>query len=238
MNAKPQHPLISCICITHNRPQQLLNAIINFEHQDYPHKELVISYPKTDHLTKNLVEKVIKLSQLNIIQVERKEEMSLGAARNLAIIEAKGDYICTWDDDDWHHRERLTYQMAAIQHHNIPYKASMIRRVVLYNKTANIAYLSASYNWSGTLLCDKMLIKEHPYLATNRLEDILLIKFLESKNYLHHIEDIYDLYIYVNHGRNSLDAIHFRYFTRNGPKLNPEFTQRIADNINASFEIK
>lgn len=237
MKTKSEYPLISCICITHNRPELLLNSIISFEHQDYPSKELVISYPSTDETSRNLIEKVIRLSQLNIIPVEREKEESLGSARNLAVTNANGNYICTWDDDDWHHPERLTYQMNAILTDQ-KYKASIIRRVILYNQTTNTAYLSASYNWSGALLCEKKLVKQCPYLTTNRLEDISLIRFLESENCLCHIEDIYELYIYVYHGTNSLDPIHFRYFTRNGPKFNAEFTKTIEDTIATSFEIK
>lgn len=237
MKIKSDYPLISCICITHNRPELLLHSIISFEHQNYPNKELVVSYPNTDETSRNMIEKVIRLSQLNVIQVEREKEESLGRARNLAVRNANGDYICTWDDDDWHHPERLTYQMNAILSDQ-QYKASMIRRVILYNKVTSTAYLSASYNWSGTLLCEKELIKQHPHQATNRLEDTPLILFLESEKYLYHIEDIYELYIYVNHGSNLLDPIHFRYFTRNGPKFNPEITKDIENTIGASFEIK
>ena len=44
-------PLISCICITRNRPGYLSKAIVCFKQQTYPNKELVILYEEDDLLT-------------------------------------------------------------------------------------------------------------------------------------------------------------------------------------------
>lgn len=63
---KKSLPLISCICITSNRSTLLQRALACFERQDYPMKELVISYPENDFLTKRVVEQIEELSTIKM----------------------------------------------------------------------------------------------------------------------------------------------------------------------------
>jgi Glycosyl transferase family 2 len=41
---------------------------------------------------------------------------TIGAKRNLACEEARGEIIAHWDDDDWHAPDRLRYQTQALLH--------------------------------------------------------------------------------------------------------------------------
>lgn len=237
MNTALTDPLISCICITRNRPKQLLNAIADFSNQSYLNKELVVSYPKTDVSTKNLIEKILKISQFKIIWIEREKGKSLGEVKNEAIKSANGEYICIWDDDDCHHSNRLTHQMNGLKSNGEAHQASILTSVILYDQLIQVAYLSFVYNWSGSLLCQKKIITAHPYLATDRLEDIDLIRFLESEKLVYHIEDSCFLYIYVNHGKNALDYMHYKYFVRNSRKLPAELNENIIKKVAISAEL-
>lgn len=237
MKVKKNYPLISCICISQNRPQQLLRAIVNFEQQSYPNKELVVSYPSHDLDTKKLMDRILKISHLKIVILCRESDGSLGRIRNQAVAAAHGSYICTWDDDDWYHPERLKHQMALLQNSKLIYQACVLREIILYDRNHKTAFLSAAYNWSGTLLCKKDLVVQYPYQDTNRLEDSPLIEHLETQKLLLPIKGSYYLYVYIYHGSNVIDDIHFKYFTRNGPQLDLKTTQNIIQNVEASYEI-
>ena len=50
-----QLPLISCICVTREKPSLLKRAIDCFLAQTYPNKELVILYEDDDYATEELV---------------------------------------------------------------------------------------------------------------------------------------------------------------------------------------
>jgi len=49
-------PLISCVCVTHNRPNMLERVIKCFEYQTYNNKQLVIVYEELDKLTKAYID--------------------------------------------------------------------------------------------------------------------------------------------------------------------------------------
>ena len=227
-----QQALVSCICITHKRPEQLLKAILNFKDQTYLHKELIISYPKDDIPTKDLIRKASALYCLKIMTIERDQEVSVGAAKNIAVSMARGEYICIWDDDDYHAPNRLHHQMYVLQITEKSYQASILLRITLYDHLTQRANLSLPYNWSGTLLCSTPLLLQHPYEDTNLLEDINLIRFLESENLLLHIEYAFILYIYVYHGNNALDYHHFRYFMKNSFKFTDKYNKTVQQILN------
>lgn len=208
-----QHtPLISCICITDNRPLLLQRAIACFDSQDYPKKELVISYPENDTATKNILSKLEEISNLKIVKIERPEQEKLGTARNHAIALANGEYICIWDDDDWYDSTRISYQYQVLE--NGPFKASILLNVFLYNAASNTTYHSNYQELAGTLLCEKQIILQTSYLDLKKREDVSIIQYLTSKNVLFRIVKMPHLYIYICHGKNALGERYFSlYFT-------------------------
>ncbi|NQX37645.1 Glycosyltransferase involved in cell wall bisynthesis [Pedobacter steynii] len=229
-------PLISCICITYKRPQQLLQAIANFRDQTYINRELIISHTDDDISTKDLIEKVSKHDLLKITAVERSVKDPLGTARNIAISTAKGEYVCIWDDDDYHAPDRLKYQVNTLETAGTNYQACILSRITLYDNLMKRAYLTRLYNWGGTLLCRRSILLQNPYPSVHLLEDIDLIRFLESKKLLKRIDDTFLLYIYVYHGTNTIDHQHFRYFTRKSFRFNNSFNEIIQKMLNEGTE--
>lgn len=220
------HPLISCICITDSRPIFLKRAIACFEAQNYPNKELVISYPKNDQQSRSVVN-LLKDTELSVLKMEREQEESVGNARNIAIAKCNGDYICVWDDDDWYHESRLSFQFNSMQTIGFGYNASVLTRVLLFDNTTQKAYVSFSYCWENTLLCRKEIILQNQYAHQNKGEDTHIIKFLDGKRFLHHIADAPFLYVYIYHGENTWDYKHYEYLISKSELLEEELTAAI-----------
>lgn len=226
------NPLISCICITNNRPLLLERAIANFYGQVYPNKELIISYPVGDDQTKLILDHVLKQElEMTIIAIERDVEEKLGSARNTAIRKCNGDYVCIWDDDDWYHPERLSIQYNSMKNIGSGCQASVLTNILLYDSTTQKAYLSFPYTWDGTLLCRKEILYQNQYSFLNKAEDSHIIKFLDSKKLLHYINDYPFLYIYIYHGQNTWDYTHYEYFLKKSTLLDQETTKIIQDRM-------
>jgi glycosyltransferase involved in cell wall biosynthesis len=98
-------PLVSCIMPTFNRRRFVPRAILYFLRQDYPNKELILVDDGTDRIG-DLIPCDPRLRYIQIPQ-----RASIGAKRNLACVQAAGQLIAHWDDDDWHAPRRLRYQV-------------------------------------------------------------------------------------------------------------------------------
>ena len=227
-------PLISCICVTDNRIKQLQRAIACFEIQDYENTELVISYPEKDTETKNFIKQINKSNQLRILTIERLESESLGEARNQAILKANGLFVCTWDDDDWYHQSRLSFQYNSISTYknNNHLQGSLLSRIILYDSSLGKAYLSFLYTWEQTLLCSKEIMLRNKYSAKNKDEDYSVVKLLNKRRLLNHISDCPFLYIYIYHGGNSWGYSHFRHLVRKSEELDDNTTEIIKTTLN------
>ena len=237
MIVKDLYPLISCICVTGYRPHFLLKAIIYWDAQNYPNRELVISCPESDISTQNLVKKISSRADLNILLIERKEELTLGTARNEAIARCNGEYICIWDDDDYHREVRLMYQFTILRAKRQKCEASIITSVVLYDRINNHLYLSDNRNWEGTLLCKKDLVLQHPYIDRNIAEGEDLIKYLTGTNYLHYFAN-YNLYTFIYHGNNVLSAEHFSDFFSGRDFIDQGGRDWLLSQINRAVDLK
>jgi glycosyltransferase involved in cell wall biosynthesis len=101
-------PLVTCIMPTYNRRAFLPGAVRNFLAQDYPNLELLILDDGTDAVG-DLVP-----SDARIRYVRLPSKKILGEKRNLACLEARGEFIVHWDDDDWYPTNRISRQIASL----------------------------------------------------------------------------------------------------------------------------
>jgi len=86
--------MISCYCITYNRPELLEEAIESFHRQDYlGEKELVIL---NDYVGQELI---YEHPEVNILNCPKRFR-TVGEKRNACIAMCSGDVIFPWDDDD------------------------------------------------------------------------------------------------------------------------------------------
>jgi len=224
-------PLISCLCLSYQRPELLQNVINSFLSQTYPNKQLVVISHKDDTKTAS----VVKSFNNKLIKYFNAPKRSIGELRNFAISKAEGDYFCQWDDDDWYHKDRLKIQMAEIQ--KTGKLASVLAYWIMFNKVTNEAYMSAPLMWAGTLLCSKKIFHngiKYPKLSKN--EDTEFMFKLYRANCLCPIVNP-SLYIYVFHGSNTWDANHFQTLFSSSQKLSVETCNELKKIISHQYSI-
>jgi glycosyltransferase involved in cell wall biosynthesis len=162
-------PMVSCIMPTHNRRSFVGQAIGYFLRQDYPNRELIIvddgSEPVQDLLPDD--------PRLRYLRLTR--ERTVGAKRNMACQEARGEVIAHWDDDDWMAPWRLRYQVDSLR----AAQADMcgLDQVLFFDPRGGRAwrycYPRGAKPWvaGGTLCYTKAFWRQHPFRDLNVGED-------------------------------------------------------------------
>lgn len=197
--------LVSCLCVTDGRVELLKHSVRCFFSQCHESKELVVVYNPEDFDTKKYIETLdgpIKL-------VPGHSGLSLGELRNISIQEASGEYICVWDDDDWHHPNRITRQLnAAKLHHK---SGCILETLLLFDCVNDESYMSFRRPWEGTLLVKKDVITTNNirYPSLNLSEDTAFSTQLFLQNCLYPLNDPC-LYVYHVTGNNSWPPSHFK----------------------------
>ena len=200
-------PLISCLCVTRRRTGLLERAIGSFRDQTYPRKELVVVYEGDDEDTAGFM-RGIGDENIRAVEAPATPGLTLGELRNISVDKSGGEYFCQWDDDDWSHRERLSFQMEVIRKSGM--QASVLMQWLIFDNTRKKAYISARRPWEGSLLCKKSLITgDLKYNAARRGEDTPLVNSL-FKNGLVFPVIMPKLYIYVYHGGNVWTVEHWK----------------------------
>ncbi|SHG10299.1 glycosyltransferase [Pedobacter caeni] len=178
-------PLISCICITNNSPLSLQRSLACFETQDYPNKELIISYPKNDYLTRFIVDQITSISDITISRIEHSENENLEITRKNILAIASGDFLCTWNPNSWHNTNRLSLQYEAIK--NTQFIASILTHITLFDIKSKQAYFSNHFIFEETLLFDKRTLRWKESSSG----------YLSDNNLLFHIKNSPYSYIYI-----------------------------------------
>jgi glycosyltransferase involved in cell wall biosynthesis len=159
--AAPDEPLLSCIMPTYNRRAYVPLAVRYFLRQDYPRAELVVVDDGSDPVADCLPDD----SRVRYVRLDRR--LTIGAKRNLACAEARGDVIVHWDDDDWYPPWRLRVQSAALQERGAEVCGSS--QVFYFDAAAGRAwryhYTGAPGSWvvGGTLAYRKGYWARNPF---------------------------------------------------------------------------
>jgi len=99
-------PLVSCLCVTEDRPAFAEWVLWNFEKQDFAERELVVVDSSRG---------ASALPESDAVRVLRAPHgTSVPAKRNLALAAARGDLVTWFDDDDWQHPRKLSLLAAAL----------------------------------------------------------------------------------------------------------------------------
>jgi glycosyltransferase involved in cell wall biosynthesis len=225
-------PLISCLCITREKPKLLKRAIECFTEQSYSKKEMVLVYENDDPETKRIVDG-LNCDAIRCIEVNSKPKLTLGELRNFAIRESRGDYFCQWDDDDWCHSQRLELQMNGIKNSFKP--ACVLVNWIMFDQTREEAYCSSTRAWEGSLLCRKDIINDDlKYDSLVKGEDTVFIsKMLDGRHLFPLIMPT--LYIYVYHGNNTWNGDHFKFLFSISQKLSKSASLLIGDILRGKY---
>ncbi|AQT60521.1 glycosyltransferase family A protein [Cellvibrio sp. PSBB023] len=201
-------PLVSCLCVTKNRPDKLARAIQCLRFQTYSNIELVVVYESNDLATANIIS-IHKDIRLNAIVVDAERNLTLGELRNISIESAAGDFFCQWDDDDWYHPERVELQLREIL--ETGKMACLLSRWHMFDSITGQFYLSHYRMWEGSILCNlnKFRNKMIVYPSISKSEDTSVIEILHSMDEVC-LLDLPYLYIYTFHGSNTWDVEHFK----------------------------
>lgn len=108
--ASPVEPLVSCIMPTSNRRAFIPQALRCFLRQDYPNLELLIVDDGSDSIADCVPPDDARIRYLRL-----PSKGTIGAKRNYACAQARGQFIAHWDDDDWYPRWRVREQLHAMQ---------------------------------------------------------------------------------------------------------------------------
>lgn len=162
-------PLVSCIMPTYNRPAFVPQAVRYFLHQNYEPKELLVIDDGTDPVGDVLPAD----GRIRYIRLE--EKSTIGAKRNLACEQAKGDIIVHWDDDDWMADWRLSYQVGQLRQEQAD--VCGLNRIFFFDPVADIAweyvYPGTTRPWvyGATLCYTSSFWKRNPFPNINVGED-------------------------------------------------------------------
>ena len=203
-----EYPLISCICVTRNKPLMLERAIQCFHAQTYPNKELIILYDDDDVATGFFLGNRPAVKNIRVICIPRSPDIKLGELRNIAIQAAGGTYVCQWDDDDWFHASRLQYQFQQVA--TSSYAGCIMTVWTIFDATVNKVYISNKRPGEGSIFCKKEVLLHTKYDNTSSGEEAPVIDHLLTSGLLYTIEEVPWLYIYVYHGSNTWDHAHWK----------------------------
>ncbi|CAN5670557.1 hypothetical protein BH11PSE7_BH11PSE7_20860 [soil metagenome] len=217
------NPLISCLCVTHDRVPMLRRAVYSFLAQTHAARELIVLHEDRDQATADYLSGLNHpmVRQLSVVSNPR---LSLGAKRNLAVKAALGYYVATWDDDDWHAPTRLSEQLVAIRASG--HRACVLKHLVVCDTRNGQAWLSQARNWDQSVVCERGAMP--PYADLNVAEDVPCINELATRGDLASLASP-QLYVYAYHGGNAGSLSHFadNIFSR-GTRLDAAMSRRIA----------
>lgn len=111
-------PLVSCLMPTMpGREHMAKLAIRDFQRQTYKNKELIVACSGDSSTMTELFGYIQGLGDPTIhcpfLTTEDKKPVILGAMRNFTNEIGTGEWMCTWDDDDRHHPDRILLHMHA-----------------------------------------------------------------------------------------------------------------------------
>lgn len=103
-------PIVSAIMPTYNRRDFVRQAIEYFRRQDYPAsaRELIV----VDDGEQSVADLASGVENIRYFRLDRRT--SVGAKRNFACAQARGEIILHWDDDDWSASHRISAQIGAL----------------------------------------------------------------------------------------------------------------------------
>jgi len=162
-------PLVSCIMPTYNRRLFVPQAIRCFLRQDYPNLELLV----VDDGPNPVADCVPESDRIRYIRLENRA--TVGAKRNLACEQARGEFIVHWDDDDWYPVDRVTRQISSLQSEDHDISGSS--RIYYYDVTTSQAweyrYPRTNADWVGgnTLAYRKTFWAQHRFADIQVGED-------------------------------------------------------------------
>ncbi len=211
--------MISCLCVTRgDRLALLAESVADFVKQTFLDRELLIVHDQ-DAATHAGVQAVMAAHPGAAIRVARVAPgPRLGGLRNAAVAEARGDWLCQWDDDDRCHPLRLELQWDAAQAQGAAasYLVDQLHWFCGHGRLCWDDWDREAYPLNviqGTILAQRAVFPLYPDIA--RGEDTLhthaLMRAATAQGFgIARLRGAGWCYIYRHHGGNVWDATHHR----------------------------
>jgi glycosyltransferase involved in cell wall biosynthesis len=162
--------------ITRHRRELVVKSIRYFLAQDYPNKELVI-FDNSDaseiaELAATFPNQVGPGRQVRYYQHARKASWKFGTLRNLAADVTNGDLIANWDDDDWYHPRRLSYQVDMLAGAELGSLSSCLWWDELSDPPCVWKYDNGTgYGLGSSLIYSRKLWQAHPFAEESECDN-------------------------------------------------------------------
>lgn len=127
------------------------------------------------------------------------ERGPVGQLRNIGLEYAKGEYIITWDDDDWHHPTRIQAQLDGI---GGKYTASVLDKYTVLDLQKNQVFARHCHSFECGGCCGLIMHRrgDRRYQALPRREDAEFAKLFDGELTVIHEEPT--LYLRTFYGGN------------------------------------
>jgi glycosyltransferase involved in cell wall biosynthesis len=202
----------------------LARAVECFRRQTFAKRELVIVYGAYDRDTARYVE---SLQDPSIRAVRVTKRYRLGWLRNIAVENARGEYVAVWDDDDWSGPNRLQAQLRAIERSGKA--ACTLSKVILHNSVTQRSYLSHERTWEASLVARRKDLPNYDG-SLSRFEDTPVVMELVERDQMTLLKRP-DLYVYVYHGTNTWQEDHFNRIIRQCVALSDRTSSRTVSQL-------
>lgn len=209
-------PLISCVMVTRDRARLAARALRCLAAQTWPALELVVIDDGDEDYEPVLAPLRDRLT-VRYCKLRPTPGTRLGALRNLALDEARGELIAQWDDDEWYHPARLATQANALLARDAI--ACVLQWTLMHVDTPAFADLpyraDAGLGTPGTIVHRRTPVR-YPNLARN--EDGQFLALLARRGRVAALDRSHShLFIRCFHGTNTWDARHFERRLRRTP---------------------
>ncbi len=206
-------PLVSCLMVTHDRPDLARRAVRCYARQDWENKELVVVDDGKASYADMLAEYEDRV-KIRYHRFPPDPERLLGAIRNLSLELAEGEFCAQWDDDEWYHPTRISAQMEVIAD---GYDGSVLKQTLMHLDTKE--FVDHPYRtglWRGTpgTILHRASGVRYPNLRRN--EDTRYLERIRKKLRIKVLTPSH-LFIRCFHGRNTWGREHFTNRLRRNP---------------------
>lgn len=193
--------LVSCFMVTRHRGDIVRRAVWCFQKQSYPQLELVVVHEDEDGTREYLA----GLGDERIRYVRPDHlGLNLSELRNFGISQARGDYVARWDDDDWHHPDRISLQLLALEQARAD--LCLLERGTLAWPDRQQFLLSKRMPWEVTLLARRSKLPSYPSKPQRKHSEI--VDECHRQQLKLCTLDRPDLYIYTVHDRSTDSSDH------------------------------
>jgi glycosyltransferase involved in cell wall biosynthesis len=232
-------PLISCLMVTYDRVLLAKRAIRAFAKQTWPNRELVVVSAGSARFRRALAVEAADAGIAEMVRfVAADAGSTLGALRNVALDNARGELVCQWDDDDYSHPERLATQAAYLLRLNAD--ACCLTDHLQYIEDRRAAFWvdwtdggrlsgTASYLPGSLMMRAPRLRYPESGVHANSGEDSVFIDQLAATGAVVGLAGNAHLYLYHYHGRNTFPERHHHHIASFG--VGKDVLERNEDRI-------